>query len=70
MQPTILHLTPPLVSFLATHTGVTEKNMESVQQILTAAAPAGVALMQQFKSRFPDITIREGNFVVYLSQRS
>ena len=68
MQPTILHLTPPLVSFLATHPGVTEKHMESVQQILTAAAPAGVALMQQFKSRFPGITIREGNFVVYLSQ--
>merc|ERR1712198_244917 len=59
-KPTILHVTPPLVSFLATHPGVTLKHMESVQHILTAAAPAGAALMQQFKSRFPSITIREG----------
>ena len=63
MQPTILHVTPPLVSFLTTHPGVTDKHMESVQHILPAAAPVGAALIQQFKQRFPGITVREGMYV-------
>ena len=34
--------------------------MDSVQHILPAAAPVGEALIQQFKQRFPGITVREG----------
>ena len=59
-QPTILHLTPPLVSFLTTHPEVNQKHLESVHHILPAAAPVGAALIQQFKIRFPGITVREG----------
>ena len=34
--------------------------MEGVNHILPAAAPVGAALIEQFRNRFPAVTVREG----------
>ena len=44
--------------------------MESVQHILPAAAPVGAALIQQFKTRFPGITVREGAHLDHVKSKS
>ena len=54
------------MSFLITHPDVKDKHLENVHHILPAAAPVGAALIQQFKERFPGITVREGMLIGFL----
>lgn len=58
-RPTNLHLAPPLLSFLASSSQVNRDHMESVKDIIVGAAPLGPALIEQFKEKFPDPTLRE-----------
>jgi len=59
-RPTFLHVAPPLVGFLATHSGVTKDHLSSLRQIFCAAAPAGPALIDLFNRRAPEVRFREG----------
>ena len=61
-KPTILHLVPPIISFLATHPMVKSSMLESVRAVVGAAAPFGPALIENFKKRCEphDVQFREG----------
>merc|ERR1719228_1088016 len=59
-RPTVLHLAPPLVGFLATHPAVNPDHLTSVNTVLVGAAPVGTALIQQFHKRAPHTKFREG----------
>ena len=55
-----MHVAPPLLSFCVNHHDVTEKHFESLNYVLTAAAPTGPALYQQFRKKAPNVILREG----------
>ena len=59
-RPNILHLAPPLVSFLVNNPDVKSSHLDSVNDVIVAAAPVGPALLEQFQLKFPNTTIREG----------
>jgi len=58
-QPTHLNLAPPLVSFLVNSPAVERKHLDSVQDLIVAAAPTGPALFEKFKAKFPQTVMRE-----------
>ena len=61
LQPTFLHLAPPLVSFLASHDSVSPSTLSSLEHVVVAAAPSGPELIRKFKSRAPEgVVYREG----------
>ena len=60
-RPTVAHLVPPLVSFLASSPAVSRSDLASLRQIYTGAAPAGPALIEKFYSVAPHYTVfKEG----------
>jgi len=61
-KPTVLHLVPPLVSFLATNPAVKPQHLESVIVVTGGAAPFGPALLQAFTDKIAPKTVefREG----------
>merc|ERR1719483_129002 len=50
-QPTVLHLVPPLVSFLATNSVVKSSHLSSVKVVTGGAAPFGPSLIEQFMEK-------------------
>jgi acyl-CoA synthetase (AMP-forming)/AMP-acid ligase II len=48
------------MSFLLNHPSVTAEHLKSLQYILVAAAPVGVALIEKFKQKAPHVVVREG----------
>jgi len=66
-RPTILHLAPPLVGFLANHPSVTSDHVSSIHTITVAAAPLGTALIQQLLQKAPHIEFREAYGMTELS---
>ena len=62
-QPTILHVAPPVVLFLANDSDVTRKHLESVKTILVGAAPVGAALVNKFLEKAPHVAFREGTYL-------
>ena len=67
LQPTILHLAPPVVLFLANNSEVTHKHLESVETVLVGAAPVGEALVNKFLEKAPHIAFREGVYFLRLN---
>ena len=63
-QPTFLHMAPPLLSFVVNHDDISEKHLESLHYVMTAAAPTGPTLYQQFHKKAPGVILREGLFVL------
>jgi len=60
-KPTVLHLVPPLVSFLATNPAVKSQHLESVNAVTGGAAPFGPTLLQQFTDKIgKKVDFREG----------
>ena len=55
-----MHLAPPLLSFCVNQADVTEKHFESLNYVMTAAAPTGPVLYQMFKKKAPNVILREG----------
>jgi len=58
-QPTILHVAPPLALFLANSPDVKPHHLDSVKDVVSAAAPLGQSLVDQFTAKFPQTVIRE-----------
>ena len=52
-------MAPPLVNFLVTNSDVKSWHLDSVKDVLSAAAPLGPALYEQFKTKFPTTVLRE-----------
>ena len=63
-QPTVLHLAPPVVSFLANSEKVKPEHLESIKSIFVAAAPFGEATAHKFLEKAPHVVFREGNFEI------
>ena len=61
LQPTLILVAPPIVSFLATSEDVKPQHLESIRTIFVGAAPFGEALAQKFLRKAPHVTFREGN---------
>lgn len=59
LQPTFMHLAPPLVSFVATTPDLTADHLKSLDHIVVAAAPSGPALIKKFKDKAPHCVYRE-----------
>ena len=64
LQPTVLAMVPPLVSFLATHPMVKSSHLASVNVMTGGAAPFGPALIDKFLDKYkPNVVkFREGEF--------
>ena len=60
-RPSLLHLVPPLLSFLASSPAISRADLASLRQIYTGAAPAGPALIEKFYRVAPHYTVfKEG----------
>ena len=64
MQPTVLAMVPPLVSFLATHPMVKSSHLASDNVMTGGAAPFGPALIDKFldKCKPNVVKFREGEY--------
>ena len=64
LQPTVLAMVPPLVSFLATHPMVKSSHLASVNVMTGGAAPFGPALIDKFldKCKPNVVKFREGEY--------
>ena len=54
------HLVPPILTFLTKHEMVSKYNLESLNRVISGAAPLGLETTQQFKERFPWCTVGQG----------
>lgn len=61
-QPTLLHLVPPLVSFLGHHPGLTKDSMHRLHTLFCGAAPLGASAANRLMQRIdkPDLLFMEG----------
>ena len=59
-QPTLLHLAPPVVSFLANSEMVKPEHLDSIKTIFFGAAPCGEAIVNKFLDKAPQVKLREG----------
>ena len=59
-SPTILHLAPPLVSFVASCPELSKNDLASLDYIVASAAPSGPELIKRFKAKAPNAVYREG----------
>ena len=62
-QPHILHLAPPVVSFLANNEDVKFEHLTSIRRIFVAAAPFGETLANKFLEKAPHVIFREGKIL-------
>ena len=53
IQPTVLQLPPPLISFLADSPAIKPHHLASLRYVMVGAAPVGPALEQRFKKKAP-----------------
>jgi hypothetical protein len=53
-------MAPPLLSFVVNHDDISAKHLEPLQYVMTAAAPTGPTLYQQFHQKAPNVILREG----------
>ena len=58
-KPTFLHLAPPVVAFLANSPDVKPHHLESVQNIVVAAAPFGETLAKKYLRKAPHTVFKE-----------
>ena len=59
-KPNFLHLAPPLLAFCADNSGVRAEALQRLHHVMTAAAPTGPALLRRFKSKAPNVKVKEG----------
>lgn len=52
-KPTVLHVVPPILSYLASNKNVKASHLSSVKFIIGSAAPFGSALIQSFLDKVP-----------------
>ena len=58
-KPTFLHIAPPVVAFLANHPDVKPHHLDSVRDVVVAAAPFGEALAQKYLEKAPHTIFKE-----------
>ena len=59
-QSNFLHVAPPLLGFLIASPSATPELFSEMRDILAAAAPVGVSLIEKFKEKAPNVVVREG----------
>ena len=57
-------MAPPLLGFLIASPAATPALFSGMRDILAAAAPVGVSLIEKFKEKAPNVVVREGTFEV------
>ena len=55
-----MHVAPPLLAFLVASPAVTPQLVGDMRDVLAAAAPVGVSLIEKFKEKAPNVVVREG----------
>lgn len=61
LQPTYLHVVPPLMLFLARHPHVLKFDLSSVKNVFVGAAPTPVNVTVELLERFKDqLVVRQG----------
>ena len=58
-RPTFLHIAPPVVAFLANRPEVTPAHLQSIRDVLVAAAPFGEALAKKYLEKAPHTIFKE-----------
>ena len=64
-QSNFLHVAPPLLGFLIASPAADPALFGEMRDILAAAAPVGVSLIEKFKQKAPNVVVREGWLVQY-----